>query len=97
MDIDVFQGRFPILPTDALPEWLTGEAAWTGIHKKIKQLLNVVQQYAPLLSKYVPGLGEIIGSVSGVGENIVDGINNVYEDYTESKSNKRDYGLMDVY
>jgi hypothetical protein len=22
IDIDVFQGRFPILPTDALPEWL---------------------------------------------------------------------------
>jgi hypothetical protein len=28
-DIDVFQGRFPILPTDALPEWLDGEGAWT--------------------------------------------------------------------
>jgi hypothetical protein len=25
----MFQGRFPILLTDALPEWLTGEAAWT--------------------------------------------------------------------
>jgi hypothetical protein len=29
IDIDVFQGRFPILPTDALPEWLDGEATWT--------------------------------------------------------------------
>jgi hypothetical protein len=29
IDIDVFQGKFPILPTDALPEWLTGEATWT--------------------------------------------------------------------
>jgi hypothetical protein len=28
IDIDVFQGRFPILPTDVLPEWLTGEATW---------------------------------------------------------------------
>jgi hypothetical protein len=28
IDIDTFQGRFPILPTDALPEWLDGEAAW---------------------------------------------------------------------
>jgi hypothetical protein len=27
IDIDVFQRRFPILPTDALPELLTGEAA----------------------------------------------------------------------
>jgi hypothetical protein len=29
IDIDVFQVRFPILPTDALPEWLDGEATWT--------------------------------------------------------------------
>jgi hypothetical protein len=29
IDIDVFQGKFPILPTDALPEWLDGEATWT--------------------------------------------------------------------
>jgi hypothetical protein len=33
IDIDVFQGRFPILPTDALPEWLTGEAAWSDWSK----------------------------------------------------------------
>jgi hypothetical protein len=49
----------------------------------------------PLLSKFVPGLGETVGAISGVGENIADGINNVYEDYTESKSNKRKYGIMD--
>jgi hypothetical protein len=29
IDIDIFQGRFPILSTNALPEWLTGKAAWT--------------------------------------------------------------------
>jgi hypothetical protein len=29
IDIDMFRGRFPILPTNALPEWLTGEATWT--------------------------------------------------------------------
>jgi hypothetical protein len=28
-DIDIFHGRFPILSTDALLEWLTGEATWT--------------------------------------------------------------------
>jgi hypothetical protein len=28
IDIDVFQGRFPIPPTDDLPEWLDGEATW---------------------------------------------------------------------
>jgi hypothetical protein len=29
IDIDVFQGKFPILPTCALPECLDGEATWT--------------------------------------------------------------------
>jgi hypothetical protein len=66
-----------------------------GIYKKVKQLLNVIQQYAPLLSKFVPGLGETVGAISEVGGNIADGINNVYEDYTESKSNKRKHGIVD--
>jgi hypothetical protein len=65
-----------------------------GIHKKVKQLLNLIQQYAPLLSKFVPGLGETVGAIS-VGENIADGINNVYEDYTDVKSKKNKYGFMD--
>jgi hypothetical protein len=43
-----------------------------GIHKKVKHLLNVIQQYAPILSKFVPGLGETIEAISEVGENIVD-------------------------
>jgi hypothetical protein len=59
-----------------------------GIHKKVKQLLGVIQQYAPLLSKFVLGLGETVEAISEVGGNIADRINNVYEDYTESKSNK---------
>jgi hypothetical protein len=66
-----------------------------GIHNKVKQLLNVIQQYAPLLSKIVPGLGETVEAISEVGGNIADGINNVYEDYTESKSNKQKYGFTD--
>jgi hypothetical protein len=65
------------------------------IHKKVKQLLNEIQQYAPLLSKFVLGLGETVGMLSEVGGSVADGINNVYKDYTESKSNKRKYGLMD--
>jgi hypothetical protein len=55
----------------------------------------VIQQYAPLLSKFVPGLRETVGAISEVGGNIADGINNVYDDYTESKYNKRNYGFMD--
>jgi hypothetical protein len=29
IDIDVFQGRFPILHTNALPKWLDEEVTWT--------------------------------------------------------------------
>jgi hypothetical protein len=47
-----------------------------------------------LLSKFVPGLGETVGMLSEVGGPVVDGINNVYEDYTEARSNKKNYGLM---
>jgi hypothetical protein len=41
-----------------------------GIHKKFKQLLKVIQKYTPLLSKFVPVLGETVGAISEVGENI---------------------------
>jgi hypothetical protein len=58
-------------------------------------LLNVIQQYAPLLSKFILGLGETVGAISEVGENIADEINKVYEEYTKSKTNKRKYGIMD--
>jgi hypothetical protein len=29
IDINIFQGKFPILSTNALPKWLEGEAALT--------------------------------------------------------------------
>jgi hypothetical protein len=67
---------------------------WMRI-KKIKQLLNVIQNYAPLLSKFVPGLSETMGMLSEVGSSVADGINNVYEDYTTTQSNKQRYGFMD--
>jgi hypothetical protein len=35
-----------------------------SIHKKAKQLLNVIQQYTPILSKFIPGLGETVGAIS---------------------------------
>jgi hypothetical protein len=40
-------------------------------------------------------LGETVEAISEVGGNIVDGINNVYEDCAESKTNKRNYGFVD--
>ena len=66
-----------------------------GIYKKVKQLLNVIQTYAPILSKFVPGLGETVEMISSVGDKVADGVNNVYEDYTESKSKNRKYNFMD--
>jgi hypothetical protein len=60
-----------------------------GILKKVKQLLNVIQNYAPLLSKFVPGLGKTVGMLSEVGSSVGDGINNVYEDFTGVRSNKK--------
>jgi hypothetical protein len=66
-----------------------------GIHKKVKQLLNVIQNYAPLLSKFVLGSGETVGMLSEVGSLVEDGINNVYSDYSEARSNKKRYCLMD--
>jgi hypothetical protein len=41
-----------------------------GIHKKVKQLLNIIQNYAPLLSKFVPGLGETVGMLREVGSSV---------------------------
>jgi hypothetical protein len=43
IDIDVFQGRFPILSTNALPKWLDGEAAWedwTAVPAFVKLLMS---------------------------------------------------------
>jgi hypothetical protein len=65
------------------------------IHKKVKQLLSVIQNYAPLLSKFVPGLGETVGMLSDVGISVADEINNIYEYCSEARSNKKRYGLMD--
>jgi hypothetical protein len=53
-----------------------------GIHKKIKKLLDIIQTYSPFLSAFVPGLGEIVGSLSELGKDVADGVNNIYEDYS---------------
>jgi hypothetical protein len=66
-----------------------------SIHKKVKQLLNVIQNYAPLLSKFVLGLGETVNILSEIGCSITHRINNIYKNYTKSKSNKKRYYLMD--
>jgi hypothetical protein len=64
-----------------------------GIYRKAKQLIKLIQQYAPFLDKIVPGLGVSVGSVAGIADNVADGINNVYEDYDVAQKKKENYGL----
>jgi hypothetical protein len=66
-----------------------------GIYRKIKQILNAVQQYAPILDKFAPGVGALVGSVAALGDDITDGVNNVYEDYSEAKKSGGEYGFLD--
>jgi hypothetical protein len=40
-------------------------------------------------------LGEIVEAINEVGGNIADGINNLYEDYTDAKSKRNKYGFID--
>jgi hypothetical protein len=66
-----------------------------GIHKKVKKLLDIIQTYSPFLSAFVPGLGEIVGSLSEVGKDVADGVNNIYEDYSTAQNEKRKYRISD--
>jgi hypothetical protein len=66
-----------------------------GIHKKITQLLKLVQKYAPILNNVIPGLGNIVGTVGKIGEHVADGVNNVYNDYQSAKKAKQKYGVLD--
>ena len=66
-----------------------------GIYRKIKQVLDIVQQYAPFLDKIAPGVGTLVGSVAQLGDDITEGANNVYEDYNEAKKTGSEYGFLD--
>jgi hypothetical protein len=66
-----------------------------GIYKKIKQILKMIQTYAPLIDKFAPGIGALVGSTAQLTDNITDGINNVYEDYSEAKNSGQEYGFRD--
>jgi DNA polymerase/3'-5' exonuclease PolX len=43
----------------------------------------------------MPGMGELVGNVAGIGESIADGINNVYEDRKSAKQKGKKYGIGD--
>jgi hypothetical protein len=64
-----------------------------GIYKKVKQLLQFIQDYAPYLDRFAPGMGSLIGATGSLGETIADGVNNVYDDYHEALKTGGSYGL----
>jgi hypothetical protein len=66
-----------------------------GIHKKVKKLLGIIQKYSPILSAFVPGLGEVVGLLSELGEDVADGVNNVHEDYSMAKNDSKKYNFGD--
>jgi hypothetical protein len=66
-----------------------------GIHRKIVQLAKLLQKYSPTIDQIVPGLGTLVGSVVGIGENIADGINSVYNDYNRAKRKGKKYNFLD--
>jgi hypothetical protein len=66
-----------------------------GIQKKITQLLKLIQQFGPTLNVAIPGLGTIVSSLGSVGEDLMEGANNVYQDYQEAKKSEQKYGFFD--
>jgi hypothetical protein len=66
-----------------------------GIHRKVVQLARLLKKYSPILDEVAPGLGMLVGSAAGIGENIADGVNNVYEDYNRAKRKGKKYNFID--
>jgi hypothetical protein len=66
-----------------------------GIAKKVKQLINLVRKYSPFLNSVIPGFSAVAGIAADVGDKIVDGVSNVYDDYKDKKKKGKDYGLGD--
>jgi hypothetical protein len=66
-----------------------------SMHKKIIQILRLIQRFGPSLDVAVLGLGSIVSSLSSVAEDLAEGANNVYEDYTTAKEAQKPYKFMD--
>jgi hypothetical protein len=43
----------------------------------------------------IPGLGTIVSSLGSVGDDLMEGANNVYQDYQEAKKSDKKYGFLD--
>jgi hypothetical protein len=66
-----------------------------GIFKKIKQILQFVQNNASLANYLVPGLGPFINSVGALGENITDRAETVYNKYQETRKSDKKFSIKD--
>jgi hypothetical protein len=71
------------------------EKPMVGIAKKVKQVLNLVRKYSPYVDSLIPGFSTVVNTASNVGETIMDGAMNVYDDYKASKKKGKKYGLGD--
>jgi hypothetical protein len=65
------------------------------MYKKIVQILRLIQRFGPSFDVAVPGLGSIVSSLGSVVEDLAEGANNVYEDYTATKEAQKPYKFMD--
>jgi hypothetical protein len=64
-----------------------------GIYRKVKQVLKLLQNMAPYIDMFAPGIGSLVEAGANVGESVADGVNNVYEDYHAARKSGEDYGF----
>jgi hypothetical protein len=65
------------------------------MHKKIVQILRLIQRFGPSLDVAVPGLGSIMSSLGFEAGDLAKDTNNVYENYTTAKEDQKPYKFMD--
>jgi hypothetical protein len=64
-----------------------------GIYRKVKQVLQLLQDMAPYIDRFAPGIGSLVGAGANIGETVADGVNNVYEDYHTARKSGEEYGF----
>jgi hypothetical protein len=66
-----------------------------GIAKKVKQIVDLVRKYSPMVDMIVPGFSSIANTALNVGEKIFDGATNIYDDYKAAKKKGKKYSFID--
>jgi hypothetical protein len=62
-----------------------------GIYSKAKKIMRFVQEHAPQLNEFYPGLGELVRVLALGTEAPTDVGYNAYQDYQIAKRNNRKY------